>query len=91
MKAHICVRCSKTLASPQSLWNHGQHCKANATKDEKFSLSNEQTRKPDSIPAHKESFLADIVNNVRVKDQHTTSVLPIKQMNPKPDASIDFK
>ena len=91
MKFHICVRCSKTLASPQSLWNHRQRCKASAIKDEKFSSSNEQTRKHDLVPAHKEHFLADIINNVRAKDQRTTPILPIKQMNPKPDALIDFK
>ena len=91
MKVHICVRCSKTLASPQSLWNHRQRCKASAIKDEKFSSSNGQTRKHDSAPAHKENFLADIINNVRAKDQRTTPILPIKQMNPKPDALIDFK
>ena len=61
MAAHICVRCSKTLASRQSLWNHRQRCKVNAIKDEK---SNEQTGKPYSTPADKEKFLANIVNNV---------------------------
>ena len=91
MKVHICVRCSKTLASPQSLWNHRQRCKASTIKDEKFSSSNEQTRKHDSAPAHKETFLADIINNVRAKDQGTTPILPITGMNPKPDALIDSK
>ena len=61
MAAHICVRCSKTLASRQSLWNHRQRCKVNANKDEK---SNEQTGNPYSTPADKEKFLANIVNNV---------------------------
>ena len=61
MAAHICVRCSKTLASRQSLWNHRQRCKVNAIKDEK---SNEQTGKPYSMPADKKKFLANIVNNV---------------------------
>ena len=91
MKVHICVRCSKTLASPQSLWNYRQRCKASLIKDKKFPLSNKQTRKHDSAPAHKETFLADIINNVRAKDQGTTPILPIKWMNPKPDVSIDFK
>ena len=61
MAAHICVRCSKTLASRQSLWNHRQRCKVKANKDEK---SNEQTGNPYSTPADKEKFLANIVNNV---------------------------
>ena len=61
MAAHICVRCSKTLASRQSLWNHRRRCKVNANKDEK---SNEQTENPYSTPANKEKFLANIVNNV---------------------------
>ena len=91
MKAHICVRCSKTLASPQSLWNHRQRCKASANKDEEFSSSKEQTRKHDSVPAHKEHFLADIINNVRAKDQRTTPILPIKQMYPKPDFESEEK
>ena len=61
MAAYICVRCSKTLASRQSLWNHRQRCKVNTNKDEK---SNEQTGNPYSTPADKEKFLANIVNNV---------------------------
>ena len=89
MKANICVQCNKTLASPQSLWNHRQRCKTNATKN--LSLSNEQTKKSESTLAHKEKLHADIVNNVRAKDQCTISVLPMKLMNPEPDASIDFK
>ena len=75
MVAHICDRCSKTLASRQSLWNHRQRCKANAIKER---FLNEQIKKPEST---QEKFLADIVN--RANDQHTTSILPMKLMNPK--------
>ena len=60
-------------------------------KSERKIKAKEQTRKYDSVPAHKENFLADLMNNVRAKDQRTTPILPIKQMNPKPDALIDFK
>ena len=55
-------------------------------KNEKFS--NEQRRKPDLT---QEKFLADIVNKVRAKDQHTTSILPRKLTNPKWGGSINFK
>ena len=43
MKTHICVQCNKALASPQSLWNHRQHCKVNKIRDGDFSFSNEPT------------------------------------------------
>ena len=91
MKDSICVRCSKILASPQSLWNHRQRCKENEIKDGKFSLSNEQTTKPkiDSTPPHRENVLVDIVK--RDKNQHTTPISPIKRINPKPDALTDSK
>ena len=93
MKDSICVRCSKILASPQSLWNHRQRCKENEIKDGKFSLSNEQTTKPkiDSTPPHRENVLADIVKSVRDKNQHTTPISPMKRINPKPDALTDFE
>ena len=76
MAAHICDRCSKTLASQQSLWNHRQRCKANAIK-------NEQMKKPEST---QEKFVADIVN--RANDWYTTSILLMKLMNPK---TVDSK
>ena len=65
MAAHICDRCSKTLASRQSLWNHRQHC-----KDSKDGLHTtlgnglvikSRSRTPS---VHKEKIVSDIINNV---------------------------
>ena len=69
----ICVRYSKTLASLQRVWNHRQHCKGNAPKDGLHETSGNS--RIDLTPAHKENFLADIIDNVsqRVKDQGSTS------------------
>ena len=76
-----CDKCDKMFASRQSLWKHRQRKHAG--------------KKENNI-AHKEKFLADIMNNVtqRAKDQPITSTLPIKRVNsvvPKPKALIDFK
>ena len=65
MAAHICVRCNKTLASRQSLWNHRQRCKdskdgLHATLGEGL-LVKSRFRSP---PMHKEKFASDIINNV---------------------------
>ena len=65
MAAHICDRCSKTLASRQSLWNHRQHCKD--SKDELHTtLGNGLVIKSRSrTPSvHKEKIVSDIINNV---------------------------
>ena len=29
VKSHVCSKCDKLLASPQSLWNHKQRCQGN--------------------------------------------------------------
>ena len=65
MAAHICVRCNKTLASRQSLWNHRQRCKD--SKDELHAtLGDGLVIKSRSItpPVHKEKIVSDIINNV---------------------------
>ena len=64
MAAHICVRCNKTLASRQSLWNHRQRCKD--SKDELHAtLGDGLVIKSRSItpPVHKEKIVSDIINN----------------------------
>ena len=84
MNANNCVRCGKTLASPQSLWNHRQHCKDRTTKDNLHKTSGKGLIiKPriGSTPVHKEKFIADIINNVRAKDQGSTSILPKERMS----------
>ena len=84
MNANNCVRCGKTLASPQSLWNHRQHCKDRTTKDNLHKTSGKGLIiKPriGSTPVHKEKFIADIINNVRAKDQGSTSILPKERVN----------
>ena len=77
-----CDKCDKMFASRQSLWKHRQRKHAG--------------KKENNIIAHKEKFLADIMNNVpqKAKDQPTTSILPIKRVNsvvPTPKELIDFK
>lgn len=65
MAAHICVRCNKTLASRQSLWNHRQRCKD--SKDELHAtLGDGLVIKSRSItpPVHKEKIVSDIINKV---------------------------
>ena len=82
MAVHICDRCSKTLASRQSLWNHRQRCKD--SKDGLHeTLGNGLIVESRSRPTHKEKFVSDIINNVgkTAKDQH--SVLPKKQESKK--------
>ena len=86
MKVYSCDRCSKTLASPQSLWNHRQRCKDNAIEDGLQETSgNGLIIRPGfgSTPVHKEKFIADIINNVtkRAKDQDSTSILPKERVN----------
>ena len=84
MNANNCVQCGKTLASPQSLWNHRQHCKDRTTKDNLHKTSGKGLIiKPriGATPVHKEKFIADIINNVRAKDQGSTSILPKEQMS----------
>ena len=86
MKVYNCDRCSKTLASPQSLWNHRQRCKDNAIEDGLQETSgNGLIIKPrfGSTPVHKDKFIADNINNVThsVKDQDSTSSLPKERMN----------
>ena len=98
MKVYNCDRCSKTLASPQSFWNHRQRCKDNATKDGLHETSGNSLiieSRIGSTLAHKEKFVADIKNNVsqRAKDQPSTSILPRKRVNSvgrKQKALIDF-
>ena len=95
MKGYICVRCNKTLASPQSLWNHHQRCRDNITKY-KTSVNGFPIKpRIDSTSAHKEKLLADIINNTqRAKDGRNTSILPIKPVNsvvPKQEISKDLK
>ena len=65
MAAHICVRCNKTLASRQSLWNHRQRCKD--SKDGLHETLGEGLLVKSrfrSAPMHKEKFALDIINNV---------------------------
>ena len=86
MKVYNCDRCSKTLASPQSFWNHRQRCKDNATEDGLQETSgNGLIIRPrfGSTPVHKEKFIADNINNVTqsVKDQGSTSSLPKERVN----------
>ena len=57
MKNHNCERCNMTLASRQSLWNHRQHCKVDATRD--FSFSNE----PTTGQKQPENVVENILNN----------------------------
>ena len=79
MNANNCVQCGKTLASPQSLWNHRQHCKDRTTKDNLHKTSGKSLiiePRIGATPVHKEKFIADIINNVRAKDQGSTSILP---------------
>ena len=76
-----CDKCDKMFASRQSLWKHRKRKHAG---------------KKENIIAHKEKFLADVMNSVsqRAKDQPTTSILPIKPVNSvvsKRRALIDFK
>ena len=64
MAAHICVRCSKTLASRQSLWNHRQRCKVSkdgfhATLGDGLILKSRSI----PVPVHKEKIVSDIINN----------------------------
>ena len=80
MATYICDRCSKTMASRQSLWNHRQRC-----KDSKDGLHETLgdglfiKSRSSSAPIHKERFVSDIINNVgkTAKDRH--SALPKKQ------------
>ena len=86
MKVYNCDRCSKTLASPQSFWNHRQRCKDNATEDGLQETSgNGLIIRPrfGSTPVHKEKFIADNINNVTqsVKDQGSTSSLPKERVS----------
>ena len=86
MKVYNCDRCSKTLASPQSLWNHRQRCKDNAMEDGLQETSgNGIVYRPrfGSTLVPKEKFIADIINNVtqRAKDQGSTSSLPKERIN----------
>ena len=85
MAAHICVRCNKTLASRQSLWNHRQRCKD--SKDGlRETLGNGLMVESRIRPTHKEKFVSDIINNVgkplqKAKDQHSS--LPKKEKTKK--------
>ena len=84
MKVYNCDRCSKTLASPQSLWNHRQRCKASAIGPQETTGNGLIVRpKFGSTPVHKEKFIADNINNVTqsVRDQGSTSNLPKERMN----------
>ena len=81
MKVYNCDRCSKTLVSPQSLWNHRQRCKDNATEDGlQETPGNGLIIRPriGSAPVHKEKFIADNINNVThsVKDQAVPPAYP---------------
>ena len=99
MKVCNCDRCSKTLASPQSFWNHRQRCKDNAIEDGLQETSgNGLIIRPrfGSTPVHKEKFIADNINNVThsVKDQDSTSSLPKERMNsvlPKVSSDLSWK
>ena len=86
IKVYNCDRCSKTLASPQSFWNHRQRCKDNATKDGLQETSgNGFIIRPGfgSTPVHKEKIIADNINNVTqsVKDQGSTPSLPKERVS----------
>ena len=76
MNNHICVRCNKTLASPQSLWNHRKRCNVDETKDEK----QDEPRKSriNSTSSDRDKFITDIVNGIR-RDQCK------KEKNLRPD------
>ena len=91
MKISKCVRCNKTLASPQSLWNHRQRCKTN---DEKFSSSNESTRKPEveSTSLERQKFINDIISGGQTeRDQPMSSIQPTDRTSIKSNELIDFK
>ena len=85
MATYICDRCSKTMASRQSLWNHRQRCKD--SKDGlREPLGNGLMVESRIRPRHKEKFVSDIINNVgkplqKAKDQHSS--LPKKEKTKK--------
>ena len=82
MKVNNCDRCSKTLASPQSLWNHRQRCKDNIIGLQETSGNGLIIRpRIGSTLVHTEKFIADIINNVRAKDQGSASILPKERVN----------
>ena len=82
MAAHICVRCNKTLASRQSLWNHRQRCKD--SKDGLHeTLGNGLIVESRSRPTHGDRFISDILNNVGKTAKEQRSALPKKRESKK--------
>ena len=80
-RLHSCIKCNKSFASSQSLWNHKQRC------------SNPKKSESDD----KEKIIGDILNKVeqRVKDQAPVKKLELKmadtETKPKFDLPVEEK
>ena len=79
MAAHICVRCNKTLASRQSLWNHRQRCKdskdeLHATLGDGLVVKSSSRSAPSESdePIDKEKIIEDILNEVEQRVMEDT-------------------
>ena len=80
-RLHSCIKCNKSFASSQSLWNHKQRC------------SNPKKSESDD----KEKIIGDILNKVeqRVNDQAHVNKLELKMVDtgskPKSDLPVEEK
>ena len=84
MAAHICDRCSKTLSSRQSLWNHRQRCK-NSKEGTHETLGDGLVIefRSSSAPIHKDKLVSDIINKAGKTTKDHDSALPKKQESKK--------